>query len=121
MTDCFHFGEYLRNYNLLFNPWVDRCLVTGGCALCFSILLSSGRMQRILSTAWLVRLGEACYGIYLIHILLLIVFADYMRQRMGLWGTFAVYMVMTVALALVLARLVERPMIRLGKKLSFKK
>src|ERR1700753_2817097 len=48
-------------------------------------------------------------------------FADYMRQRMGLWGTFAVYMVMTVALALVLARLVERPMIRLGKKLSFKK
>lgn len=58
----------------------DRLIVTGGCALVFIILLNSARLQKILSGRAWVRIGEVCYGIYLFHLLLLIVFGDFVVE-----------------------------------------
>jgi peptidoglycan/LPS O-acetylase OafA/YrhL len=122
------FSDYLGSGRSLLGVTPDRLLVAAGCCLCFVVLLSSPRVQRLLSHPWLVRCGEACYGLYLWHLLLLIVGADIGMQALvehtalPLWADRSILLiavlVMTICLSLWSHTLIERPLIRLGKKLG---
>ena len=127
-TCCFSFSDYLGSGRSLFGVTPDRLLVAAGCCLWFVVLLSSPKVQRLLSHRWLVKCGEACYGLYLWHLLLLIAGADIGMQvlvdhtSLPLWADhlilLAAVMAMTVCLSLWSHILIERPLIRLGKRIG---
>ena len=127
-TCVFHYSDYFGGRELFLSQRTDRLIVTAGCGLIFIILLNSSRLQKLLSGRVWVRIGEVCYGIYLFHILLLIVCSDYMMQllvagtRLPLWVDKVIVLLLVQGLSIGLAFVtffgVERPMIRLGKRLT---
>ncbi|HEV2481817.1 MAG TPA: acyltransferase [Puia sp.] len=127
-TCVFHFSDYLGNGDLFLSQRTDRLIVMAGCVLIFILLLNSARLQKILSGRVWVRIGEVCYGIYLFHLLLLIVCGDYLLQFLAantffsLWVDKVIVLLLVQALSIGLAFFsffaVERPMIRLGKRLT---
>jgi len=127
-TCVFHYSDYFGGRWVFLSLTADRLIVTAGCALVFVILLNSAVLQRLLSGRALVRIGEVCYGMYLFHILLLVVGADYVMQwlvahtGLSLWMDKVIVLLlvqgMSIALAFVSFFAVERPMIRLGKWLG---
>lgn len=127
-TCVFHYSEYYGARDLFMSQRTDRLIVMGGCALVFIILLNSARLQKILSGRVWVRIGEVCYGIYLFHLLLLIVCGDFMVQFLSANSPFAlgvdkmivllVVETLSIGLAFLSFFLIERPMVRLGKRLT---
>jgi peptidoglycan/LPS O-acetylase OafA/YrhL len=128
-TVLFHFSPIFSLENMVFSPAIDRFMVVSGCALFFMIMISSARVQRWMSYPLLVRIGRSCYSLYLIHLLLLICFADYGMQVLHAWFAAApfwlnglilllVYLFVTIALSFLTYRFVEKPFNQLGKKIS---
>ncbi len=62
----------------------------------------------------LTHLGDASYGIYLFHFPVIFLIEDHIPLGIG---RFAVVLIATTAVSLILHRLVEKPAIRLGKRL----
>jgi len=129
-TCLFYFSSLFNYERVLFRPGVDRLLVITGCCLLFSILISSSRVQKILSMPLLVKAGQICYSVYLVHMVLLICFADYFMRLLHSWFiagksiylliAFIVYMLITVLISLVTYALIEKPFNKAGKKISAK-
>ncbi len=127
-TCFFHFSEYQGGGHLFLGIIADRILVTGGCALSFIVILNSVRVQKILSWPWLVQLGKVCYGIYLVHMLLLIVGVDYgmqvlvVRTDLPRWADMLILLVVvlavTIGFSFVFFYLIEQPLNRFGKQLG---
>jgi len=127
-TCFFQFSDYLGGRHILFRPTIDRLIVAGGCGLWFLVLLNHKWLQKLLSKRFFSILGEACYALYLFHLMLLILFVDYGYQlltsttSLPIWAVklilLLVTMVSTIALSLLSYFTLERPAIRLGKRLN---
>ena len=129
-TCLFHFSSLFNLLRVLVRPGVDRFIVIAGCCLFFSIIISSTVVQKILSLPFLVKMGRICYSIYLVHMVLLICFADYFMLVLHKWFiltginylliAFTVYMIVTILISVVTYSLVEKPFNRMGKRISRK-
>jgi peptidoglycan/LPS O-acetylase OafA/YrhL len=124
----FHFCS-LFNYSLvLFRPGVDRFIVVSGCCLVFCIVISSSVAQKILLQPLFVKIGRICYSIYLVHMILLICFADYFMLLLHKWIrlsdfnyfliAFIVFIVLTILISFVTYSFIEKPYNAMGKKIS---
>ena len=128
-TGLFVFPSLFTTDIELLNARLDRLVVGAGCILVFIMLLSSEKVQKILSVGPLVYIGKICYSLYLIHqLLLFIAWRVYPEQFKTLAGQ-PVYIVAGVyllflGLVLLLSHCgyqwVEKPMIKIGKKLAGK-
>jgi peptidoglycan/LPS O-acetylase OafA/YrhL len=112
-------------------PWLPDCpvpfgwdaaYVLAGAVFLAAVVLGDGPVQRLLRAPALVEVGKLSYGIYLIH-----VFAISAAHRLvpSVLGTVAggvlaygVACALSTAAAWVLARLLERPCIELGRRWS---
>lgn len=109
------------------NARLDRLIVGGGCILIFVVLLSSVSVQKWLSWRPLVYIGKICYSLYLIHqLLLFIAWRMYPEQFKTLdsqplyivAGVYFLFLGLVLLLSHAGYQWVEKPMIRIGKKLS---
>jgi peptidoglycan/LPS O-acetylase OafA/YrhL len=114
--------------HMLFSPGVDRFIVVAGCAVFFMIMISSTKVQRVMSNPFLVKIGRSCYSLYLVHLLLLICFADPGMRLLHEWFTapfwlyglilLVVYLAVTIGISFLTYRFVEKPFNQLGKRIS---
>jgi peptidoglycan/LPS O-acetylase OafA/YrhL len=91
-------------------------------AFLIAVLLGSGPVQRALSWPPLVKVGKLSYGIYLIHVLAIYAAQMIARPHTGYVAVSVLALLLTYALSIagaeVLARLVERPLIERGRRIS---
>jgi peptidoglycan/LPS O-acetylase OafA/YrhL len=104
-------------------PYVDQsAYAVATCAFLASVLLGDGPVQRLLRWGPLVFVGKLSYGIYLIHILCLYAAEMLAPPNTGQIAVsvtaFVLACGLSIAVAYVLARLVERPCIALGRQWS---
>ncbi|GAA2168195.1 peptidoglycan/LPS O-acetylase OafA/YrhL [Humibacillus xanthopallidus] len=71
-------------------------------------------MGRVLNWKPIAFLGVLSYSMYLCHRLILMLVAKYLT--LGIWGTAAVSLVLTIGVSYLIYRLVEQPMLRLGRR-----
>jgi peptidoglycan/LPS O-acetylase OafA/YrhL len=95
-----------------------RWLAAAGTVLVFVVAVNSRRAGRFLQWPPLVFLGRVSYGIYLVHAPVLILATSTLARPLPYPVAVALVPVVTVALAAALHRLVERPAIALGRRLS---
>jgi peptidoglycan/LPS O-acetylase OafA/YrhL len=127
-TCFFKFCPLFESSRFLFRPGIDRFIVVSGCALFFAVIISSSTAKKIMSHHSLVKIGRVCYSIYLIHMLLLICFADVSMRilylafnfsfRMNILIEFLVFLFLTITISLGTYNLIERPCNKLGKIIS---
>ncbi|MHA4808554.1 acyltransferase family protein [Flavitalea flava] len=125
-TCIFHFSNLFNLYNIFLSPGADRLLVGLGCTGFFCMIISSGFIQRIMSLPLLVKIGKACYSLYLLHMLFLICFAEYFIQQLHrfmpipacLIVFFIIYIILSVLLSFMTFAFIERPCSLLGKRIS---
>jgi peptidoglycan/LPS O-acetylase OafA/YrhL len=95
------------------------CAVTAFLA---SVLLGEGRVQRALRWEPLVFVGKLSYGLYLVHILCLNVAQRLFPPHTGnvavSIGAYVTTCVLAIALARLLATVVEKPCIEIGRRWS---
>ncbi len=115
----------------LARPWLPDCplpfgwdvfyIFTGAIFLA-AVLLGDGPVQRLLRTRVLVEVGKLSYGIYLIHIFAIAAAHRLAPTLLGptVAGVLAYLLAcaLSTAAAWVLARLLERPCIELGRRWS---
>ena len=97
-------------------------------ALLIAILLgvvstSHGPFTRWLSTPLLVLIGRVSYGIYLVHVLCLNAVERLAKPGHGVWmavTAYALTLLVSAMVAYLLFRAVERPLIKVGRRLSKK-
>ena len=93
-------------------------------ALVFMVFLgvlvtTEGKIQRILSNSCLGFIGELSYGIYLVHILCLNVAEKVFPPGRGVAvPAYVLTCLISIAVAYILHRAVEKPMMQLGRTLS---
>ena len=124
-TCFFYFPTIFSMDRIFLSPGIDRLIVITGCCLVFSIIISSRLLQKILSRSFIVKIGRVCYSIYLVHMLLLICFADYFMQLLHrllslsnagyLIIAFVAYLIATILISFVTFALVEKPFNKIGK------
>ncbi len=81
-----------------------------------------------MSNPFLVKIGRSCYSLYLVHLLLLICFADpgmrllheWFAAPFWLYGAIllVVYLALTIGISFLTYRFVEKPFNQLGKRIS---
>ncbi len=131
LYSCLFYFPSLFNFSrVLIRPGIDRFMVTSGCCLLFIVIISSSVVQKLLSLPWLVKIGRICYSIYLVHMLLLICFADYFMHLLHHWLTlndfsyvliaFIVFIAATILISMVTYSFIEKPFNKLGKRLGKK-
>jgi peptidoglycan/LPS O-acetylase OafA/YrhL len=129
-TSFFRFAS-LFNYDRIFiRPGADHVIVSVGCGMFFCILISSTTVQKLLSHPFLITLGRICYSLYLVHMLILIFFADYIVHQFHkdsglpvlgcIFLFFVFYTVLTFLVSLFTFRTIEKPFNQFGKWLSKK-
>jgi peptidoglycan/LPS O-acetylase OafA/YrhL len=108
--------------NIMDSTPIYRYLSGVGGAIILAVLLASVSMQRVMSTFWLRHLGRVSYGLYLLHLpVLLIVTPRWLADTQFLppkisWGCgLAVTLLVSILLADLFHRFVESPSIVLGK------
>jgi peptidoglycan/LPS O-acetylase OafA/YrhL len=85
------------------------------------LVITEGRIQRFLSTPLLGFIGELSYGIYLVHVLCLNVAEKAFPPGKGLGvPAYVLTCLISIAVAYVLNRLVEKPMIHVGRMLNLR-
>ena len=128
-TGLFVFPSLFTTDIELLNARLDRLVVGAGCILAFVVLLSSGKVQKMLSVGPLVYIGKICYSLYLIHQLLLFiawrVYPEQFKSLAGqplyiVAGVYLLFLGLVRLLSHAGYQLVEKPMIRTGKMLSKK-
>ncbi|HEX4374581.1 MAG TPA: acyltransferase [Puia sp.] len=127
-TCIFHFSSLFDFSYVLIRPGADRFIVAIGCGLFFCIIISSGIVQKIMSFPLLVKIGKACYSLYLWHMIFLICFADFFMQWLNkiiiipqsgsLIIFFILYMILNLLLSQVTYKFIEIPFNRLGKRIG---
>jgi peptidoglycan/LPS O-acetylase OafA/YrhL len=86
------------------------------------LVVTDGRIQKFLSNSLLGFIGELSYGIYLIHRLCLNVAEKAFPPGKGLAvPAYVLTCLISIAVAYVLHRAVEKPMIRVGRMLSLRR
>jgi peptidoglycan/LPS O-acetylase OafA/YrhL len=129
MYTCFlHFGSLFDPAIVWIRPGIDRFFVAMGCSLFFCIIISSGIIQKIMSFPLMVKIGKACYSLYLWHMIFLICFADFFMQWLNkivpmpatglLLISFVVYMILSVLLSQLTYKFIEIPFNFLGKRIG---
>lgn len=101
------------SFNAEFDETASRYVVSylvGGAAFLLMVWNVNRDPGRLMT-----RLGDASYGIYLFHFPVIFLIEDYLGPGLA---RFAVVLVLTTAVSLVLHELVEKPAIRLGKRLA---
>ena len=87
-------------------------------ALIAILALQKGTLSRILSTPWLVFLGETSFSMYILHwIILEKFFSSPMPEHMK-WPMFALYCVVVITAGVIGYYCVEQPFRKLFKKLA---
>jgi len=124
----FQFPSLFNTEQVVFRPGVDRFIVIMGCCLFFCVTISSAAAQKILSLPLLVTIGRICYSIYLVHMVLLICFADYMMAKLRLWiplwypgqlfVAFGIFLITTILVSYITYAIIEKPFNRIGKVIS---
>jgi peptidoglycan/LPS O-acetylase OafA/YrhL len=98
--------------------------VFGATLLIASLVTSDGWLARSIGAPPMAWLGRLSYGIYLVHILALVVghrvFRDSPGDPLHSVPSYLLSCAISVAIAEVLARSIERPCIAFGRKLSKK-
>jgi len=126
-TCFFQYGSLFSSENIVYSYSIDRLIVNFGCVLLFIIIISSEKIQKVLSNKWLVWLGKICYSLYLWHVLLLIVFSAkvfslllpvFKQPFLALGVTFCLLIISTLLLSFFSFTFIEVPFNKLGKKLS---
>lgn len=88
-----------------------------------AIVTHQGVVTRMLSMSRLRGIGRVSYGIYMIHILCLDAVEQIIKPEHSMFSGFCVYvatLAMSTAVAYILHRLIERPMIIFGRHISEK-
>ena len=80
--------------------------------------LNSGSCRRILLWHPVRELGEMSYSVYLLHFIVLLIFLHLLSGRVPLPVIFSLCFVVTIIVSWVFYRVVEKPSIRLGRRLS---
>jgi peptidoglycan/LPS O-acetylase OafA/YrhL len=100
----------------------DVCYTLAVSAFLVSVLMGEGRVQQALRWQPLVSVGKLSYGIYLVHILCLNiaqkVFPPHTGNRFVSVGAYLLTCAISIAVARVLAILVEKPCIEIGRRWS---
>lgn len=128
-TCFFQFPSLFSPENIVFSFSADRLIVDVGCVLGFCIIISSKKLQKLLSNQWLVWLGRICYSLYLWHLLLIILFAGTLytfflsitqAPYVAIAITFCLILFSTVMLSLFSFKFIEVPFNKLGKRISLR-
>jgi peptidoglycan/LPS O-acetylase OafA/YrhL len=127
-TCFFHFCSMFNASNVWIRPGIDRFIVAIGCSLFFCIIISSQGIQKIMSHQLLVKIGKACYSLYLWHLIFLICVANFfmpwilsvikMSPGWALIIYFILYMIANLFLSQITYKLVEIPFNMLGKRIG---
>jgi peptidoglycan/LPS O-acetylase OafA/YrhL len=127
-TCFFHFCSMFNTSNVWIRPGIDRFFVAIGCGLFFCIIISSRGAQKIMSHPLLVKIGKACYSLYLWHMIFLIcvanLFMPWLHQVVAIspvWALviyFILYMIANLLLSQLTYRLIEIPFNMLGKRIG---
>jgi peptidoglycan/LPS O-acetylase OafA/YrhL len=127
-TCFFHFCSMFNASNVWIRPGIDRFIVAIGCGLFFCIIISSHKAQKIMSYPWLVKIGKACYSLYLWHMIFLICVANFFMPWLHhvvlispVWALviyFILYMIANLFLSQLTYRFIEIPFNMLGKRIG---
>jgi peptidoglycan/LPS O-acetylase OafA/YrhL len=90
-------------------------LVAAGSALIIVWSLTNPRILELPPVRWL---GKVCYGLYLLHFSLLFASIYLLHRLLPLWAIVVIAITVSIAVAEVFCRFVERPAIRLGRRLA---
>lgn len=128
LYSCFLiFPSFFSGDVVFIDSRIDRFIVAIGCTLLFILLISSGKLQRLLSFPILVMIGKVCYSIYLLHQLLLFIAWRlyptffYELPKMGpalVILVYFTYLVIVIILSILFFKLVEQPMNKVGKRVA---
>lgn len=86
-----------------------------------AVLLGDAAVRRRMSSARLMRIGTLSYAVYLVHNIALNAVERLVPERLGTAGDLAMLLpglALTLAVSALLHRIVERPAIELGRRLS---
>lgn len=128
LYSCFFiFPSFFAGDIIFIDSRIDRFIVAIGCMLLFVLLLSSPKVQRLLSFSFLVTIGKICYSIYLLHQLLIFIF---WRQLPSFFHSlskenpiliilvYLAYLSVVILLSKLFFKLVEQPMNKVGKRIA---
>ncbi len=126
-TCFFSFPSFFAGDVVFIDSRIDRLIVAVGCALLFILLLSSTKIQYLLSFTFLTGIGKICYSIYLLHQMLILIcwrlypsffHSLHKNNPLIILSVYLVYFIMVILLSKVFFKLVEQPMNRLGKRIT---
>ncbi|MDF2607280.1 MAG: acyltransferase 3 [Bacillales bacterium] len=94
-------------------------LAAFGILLLFSLVLSSKKIESMLSGKILLFLGKISYSLYLIHIPILMIVTQHLSSYIPLTTTFILVPFISVPVAYLSYKYIEVPSINLGKKVLY--
>jgi peptidoglycan/LPS O-acetylase OafA/YrhL len=128
LYSCFFiFPSFFAGDVVFIDSRIDRFIVAIGCMLLFILLLSSAKVQRLLSLPFLVVIGKICYSVYLLHQLLIFIFwRQFPSFFQGLPKgnpalivlVYLAYIAIVILLSRLFFKLIEQPMNRIGKRIA---
>lgn len=89
-----------------------------GAALLIALVISSARAQAVLGWRPLVRLGEVSYSLYLVHVPVILAGLHLAPAWIPAWAVVAGVPPVSIALATLLYRSVEKPSMWLGRRVA---
>ncbi|GGL90160.1 acyltransferase [Deinococcus aerolatus] len=93
-------------------------IITVGSITIMAISLTSSRISHLLTRPFALWLGRISYSVYLLHVLVILTMFHLLHGLIPAWSIALIVVVLTLGLGHVFHEYVERPAMRLGKKLT---
>ncbi|MEK5396031.1 acyltransferase family protein [Paenibacillus sp. FSL K6-2859] len=110
----------IREVIPVFPRYIHELTVGVGIVLLFSVVLSSSLAQKLLMLYPFKWLGKISYSLYLTHILVLMLLAILLGNSIGIGYAIFLTPVVSLPVAWITHRYIEKPSIAIGRKLTVK-